>query len=263
MRLEMHIIATTPQSGLKDYTNFNKFLAESGFPYITRNRLSLEVLQQENQADGVVVWYNEGPALYNGGDKFFFHPSMAKNRLSIYRKQGTEDPFVRACEIEDGDRLLDCTLGLGADAIVASYFTPHGIVVGLESSPAIALVVKWGMKLYDSPMIWLKEAVNRIQVINSEHYQYLSNLADNSFDIVYFDPMFRQPLLKSQPISPLRSLANPLPLDLAAIEQACRVARKRVVIKERSEGTELERLGCSTIIGGKHRKIAFGLIQVG
>ena len=62
----MHIIATTPQSGLKDYTNFNKFLAESGFPYITRNRRSLEVLQQENQADGVVVWYNEGPALYSG-----------------------------------------------------------------------------------------------------------------------------------------------------------------------------------------------------
>jgi hypothetical protein len=188
---------------------------------------------------------------------------MAKNRLSIYRKQGTEDPFVRACEIEDGDTLLDCTLGLGADAIVASYFTPQGAVIGLESSPAIALVVKWGMKLYDSPMIWLKEAVNRIQVINSEHYHYLSNLPDNSFDIVYFDPMFRQPLLKSQAISPLRSLANPLPLDLKAIEQACRVARKRVVIKERSEGTELERLGCSTIIGGKNRKIAFAVIRVG
>jgi len=259
----MHIIATTPQSGLKDYTDFNKFLAESGFPYISRNRRSLEVLQQENQADSVVVWYSEGPVLYSGGDKFFFHPSMAKNRLGGYRKQGVEDPFVYACGIEDGDSLLDCTLGLGADAIVASYFTPQGIVIGLDSSRAIAMVVKWGMKLYDSPMIWLKEAVNRIQVINSEHYQYLSTLNDNSFDLVYFDPMFRQPLLKSQAISPLRSLANPLPLDLKAIEQACRVARKRVVIKERVEGTELQRLGCTTIISGKHRKIAFGVIQIG
>jgi 16S rRNA (guanine1516-N2)-methyltransferase len=263
MRVEMYIIATTPQSGLKDDTNFNEFLAESGFPYIPRNRRSLEVLMQENQADGVVVWYSEGPTLYSGGDKFFFHPSMAKNRLGAYRKQGTEDPFVRACGIEDGDSLLDCTLGLGADAIVASYFTPQGIVVGLESSRAIALVVKWGMKLYDSPMMWLKQAVNRIQVINSEHYEYLSTLDDNSFDIVYFDPMFRQPLLKSQPISPLRSLANPAPLDLRAIEQACRVARKRVVVKERAEGTELQRLGCSTIISGKNRKIAFGVIQAG
>ena len=115
------------------------------------------------------------------------------------------------------------------------YFA-QGTVVGLESSRAIAMVVKWGMKLYDSPMTWLKEAANRIQVINSEHYQYLSDLDDNSFDIVYFDPMFRQPLLKSQAISPLRSLANPAPLDLRAIEQACRVARKRVVVKERAEG---------------------------
>jgi 16S rRNA (guanine1516-N2)-methyltransferase len=263
MRVEMQIIATTPQSGLKDDTNFNEFLAESGFSYIPRNRRSLEVLLQENQADGVVVWNNEGPVLYSGGDKFFFHPSMAKNRLSAYRKQGIEDPFVHACGIEDGDSLLDCTLGLGADAIVASYFTPNGVVVGLESSPAIALVVKWGMKLYNSRMSWLNEAIKRIEVINSQHYDYLSGLADNSFDIVYFDPMFRHALVKSQAISPLRSLANPLPLDLRAIEQACRVARKRVVIKERAEGTELERLGCSTIISGKHRKIAFGVIQVG
>ncbi len=259
----MHIIATTPQSGLKDYTTFNEFLAESGFPYIPRNRHSLEVLQQENQADGVVVWSNEGPVLYSQGDKFFFHPSMAKNRLAAYRKQGTDDPFVNACGIENGDKLLDCTLGLGADAIVASYFTPHGTVVGLESSTAIAPVVKWGMKLYNSQMSWLNEAVNRIKVINSEHYEFLAGLANKSFDIVYFDPMFRQPLLKSQAISPLRSLANPLPLDLAAIEQACRVAQKRVVIKERAEGTELQRLGCSTIISGKHRKIAFGVIRVG
>lgn len=263
MRVEMYIIATTPQSDLKDNTYFNEFLAESGFPYIPRNRRSLEVLLQENQADGVVVWYNQGPVLYHGADKFFFHPSMAKNRLSAYRKHGTEDPLVNACQIKDGDSFLDCTMGLGADAIVASYFTPLGVVVGVESSPAIALVVKWGIRLYNSRMSWLNEAIKRIEVVNSEHYKYLSGLADNSFDIVYFDPMFRHALLKSQAISPLRSLANPLPLDLRAIEQACRVARKRVIIKERAEGTELERLGCSTIISGKHRKIAFGVIGVG
>lgn len=260
---EMHIIATTSRSGLNNDTGFQEFLAESGFPFVPRNRRSLEILLQENQADGVVIWHNEGPVLFNGQDKFFFHPSMAKNRLSAYRKHGTKDPFINACQLEDGDSLLDCTLGLGADAIVASYFTPRGLVMGLESSPVIALVVKWGMGLYNSQLKWLDEAIKRIKVVNSEHYEFLSGLADNSFDIVYFDPMFRQALLKSQAISPLRSLANPLPLDLRAIEQACRVARKRVVIKERAAGTELQRLGCSTIISGKHRKIAFGIIRVG
>ena len=118
------------------------------------------------------------------------------------------------------------------------------------------------MKLYNSQISWLDEAIKRIEVVNSEHYNFLRNLPDNSYDIVYFDPMFRKPLLKSQPILPLRSLANKQPLNKAAVEEACRVARKRVVIKELAAGNEFERLGFKPIIRSKHRKIAFGVIEV-
>jgi 16S rRNA (guanine1516-N2)-methyltransferase len=258
----MFIIATTAQSGLKEFRYFNEFLQESGFPFVERKRRSLDELMQLYQADAVVVWYSQGPVLYHAQEKFFFHPSMAKNRLAAYRKNNTSDPLVNACGLKPDDTVLDCTLGLGADAIVASYFTPQGKVVGLESSLAIEQIVKWGMKLYNSSMNWLDEAIKRIEVVNCDHYEFLQGLSDNSFDIVYFDPMFRKPLLKSQAISPLRSLANPEPLNAHTIAEACRVARKRVVVKELASGTELQRLGCSKIISGKHRKIAFGVIEV-
>jgi 16S rRNA G966 N2-methylase RsmD len=257
----MHIIATTAQSGIKDFSYLNQFLEESGFPLVAREKQSLDDLLQAHHADAVVVCYRDGPVLYHDNAKFFFHPSMAKNRLAAYRKSGTGDPLVNVCRLTPDDEVLDCTLGLGADAIVASYFTPAGRVVGIESSPAVAQVVKWGMKLYDSSMSWLNEAIKRIEVVNQEHYEYLQGLDSGSFDIVYFDPMFRRPLLKSQAISPLRALANHRPLDKAAIKEACRVARKRVVIKELAAGTELQRLGCEAIISGKHRKIAFGVIE--
>lgn len=258
----MHIIATTAQSGMKDFIYLDEFLEDSGFPFIAREKRSLDELLKTCEADAVMVCYSQGPVLYSGNDKFFFHPSMAKNRLAAYRKNGTEDPLVNACQLKPDDTVLDCTLGLGADAIVASYFTPGGQVVGVESSPAIAQVVKWGMKLYDSRMNWLNEAAHRIEVVNREHYEFLREMDDKSFDIVYFDPMFRRPLLKSQAISPLRALANPRALDKKAVEEACRVARKRVVIKELTSGTEFQRLGCPTVISGKHRKIAFGVIEV-
>jgi len=257
----MHIIATTAQSGIKDFSYFNEFLQDSGFPLVARGKQSLDDLIRTHHADAVVVCYRQGPVLYHDKEKFFFHPSMAKNRLAAYRKNGTADPFASACRLKADDEVLDCTLGLGADAIVAAYFTPAGRVVGVESSPAIAQVVKWGMKHYDSSMSWLNEAIERIEVVNSEHYEYLQGLDSGSFDIVYFDPMFRRPLLKSQAISPLRALADHRPLDKAAVKEACRVARKRVVIKELAAGTELQRLGCEAVIGGKHRKIAFGVIE--
>jgi 16S rRNA (guanine1516-N2)-methyltransferase len=258
----MYIIATTAQSRIKDYGYIDEFLKDSGFVFIERKKRSVDELIQIHHADAVVVCYSNGPVLYTGKDKFFFHPSMAKNRLAAYRQKAIPDPLVESCQIKPNEEFLDCTLGLGADAIVASYFTPEGKVIGLESSPAIAPIVKWGMKLYNSQMGWLNEAIKRIKVINSDHYDFLRNTPDNSFDTIYFDPMFRQPILKSQAISPLRTLANPQALSKAAVEEACRVARKRVVIKELVAGNEFKRLGFKPIISSKHRKIAFGIIEV-
>lgn len=257
----MQVIATTTLSQNSVSDNFQAFLEESGIPLVRREPPSLEELIKIHSAEGVVVWQESGPVLYIQGEKFYFHPSMAKNRLAMWRKKGIPDSLATVCGFTGSDRVLDSTLGLGADAIVASFFNPAGEVVALESSPAIAFVIKWGMRLYQSRMPWLDEAIHRIKVVHAEHGKYLADQADKSFDIVYFDPMFRKPQLKSQALAPLRLLANHVPLSEPIISEAMRVARKRVVIKEMFSSGELERLGCQHILGSANNKIRYGIIE--
>lgn len=260
----MKVIGTTTQArnDLALNPEFKIFLQETGIKFVNRERKSLAKLKKENDADGVVVWQEEGPVLYiDEKNRFYFHPSMAKVRISNYRKFNKPDPMIEAFALEKDDEVLDCTLGLGADAIVTSYFIPEGRIVGLEYSSLVAAIVKWGMKMYHSSMEWLDNAIKRIEVINADYRKYLSSLKDNSFDIVYFDPMFRKPVLKSQAISPLRLLANPHPLDEESLREAVRVARKRVVMKELYASGELARLGFEKIIGSPNNKIAYGVIE--
>src|SRR5512138_2034020 len=100
----------------------------------------------------------------------------------------TRDTFLEAAGIEDGDAVLDCTLGLGADALVAAVAAgPRGRVVGVEASPALAAWVGEGLRRLDD------EAAARIEVRAADHAALLAALPDRSFDVVVFDPMFRHP----------------------------------------------------------------------
>ena len=256
----MKIIVTSTASTQQE-PSLQAFLSECGWEFVPRQGRSINKLRTWYQADAVLVWEPGGPVLYVDDEKFFFHPSMAKNRLGLYRKKGIPDLMVRVCDIQPGDKILDCTLGLGADAIVAAYFAKTDLV-GLESAVPLARVVKWGMKMYSTPFPWLEEAIKRIQVIPRDHQSYLEECPSDSFDIVYFDPMFQQPLLKSQPLNPLRKLADHRPLTEDSIEQACRVARKKVVLKERSDSLEFERLGFQKLVRGSNKLIAYGTITV-
>jgi len=260
----MKIIITTTQAGREPNNLLKSFIDESMLSFVERRRKALPMLMEEHQADAVIVWRAEGPVLYSGHDmeEFYFHPSMAKNRLSSLRKLALPDPFINACGLKRDSTVLDCTMGRGADAIAASYICGSGKVLGLESVFAIALVMKWGMKLYRSRLPWLDEAIHGIKVEYADHNTYLKEAKDNSFDIVYFDPMFRQPRHKSQPISPLRQLADHRPLETSAIREACRVARKKVVVKETFSSGEFERLGFKKIMGSHHNPINYGVIEL-
>jgi len=257
----MKLIVTTTQTMTEREADLEAFLAESGLPFVPRDR-SLAKLQEKYQAEGVIVWGADVPILYFDNEKLYFHPSMAKNRIAFYRKQQRPDIMIEAAGLQRGDSFLDCTLGLGADAIVASYFSATGRVTGLEHQPEIAYVIGWGMKRYVYEMAWLQEAVRRIVVVAADHKEYLPGLEDRSYDIVYFDPMFTHPIFKSQPISPLRKLADHDRLEQETIDQACRVAHKRVVMKDLAEGEELERLGFQKISRSKYNKLAYGVINV-
>ncbi len=69
-------------------------------------------------------------------------------------------------------------------------------------------------------------------------------------------------IFSSRPITPLRNMANNEPLNIEAVNEACRVARKSVVVKERFESPEFKRLGINTTIAGKSSEIAYGIIVI-
>jgi 16S rRNA G966 N2-methylase RsmD len=257
----MKFVITTTQSVNNISDDMARFINETGLLYVPRHKGSLNKIAADHNARGVVVWESEGPVLYIDNEKLFFHPSMAKCRIAAYRKQLQADIMVNACQLAPGDSFLDCTLGMGADAIVAAYFSESGKITGLESQPVVAAVIGWGMKMYQGNMPWLNQAINRIEVIKSNHKDYLSQQADQSYDVVYFDPMFQRPLLKSQPISPLRKLANHDPLDMQTIHDACRVAKKCVVLKTLG-GEEMVKFGFQAVKGSKHNPITYGIIRL-
>ena len=221
---------------------------------------SFEKIFRDSKVDGILVVNQNSIRLQTPHDEFFFHPSLAHVRIKNLR-EGRGDRMIDAMKLKSGMSVLDCTLGLGADSIVAS-FVSQTQVVGIESSPAIALIVEHGFQNFSDESPAIIESMRRIKVINANHKQYLKTLKPKSFDVIYFDPMFRHPITKSQSIGTFRSFANPDPLDLETIELAKSIARDRIIMKENSRSLEFARLGFQILSGGKYSSVAYGAIEL-
>lgn len=193
--------------------------------------------------------------------RLFFHPGMARPRIRAL-EQGRNDVMVEAMGLHAGDAVLDCTLGLGADALVASFVVGKtGRVVGVEAMKALAEVVRVGMATYEFKHTNVVEAMRRVEVVCADHRHYLQAAPDKSFDVVYFDPLFRQPVAETIHMQPWRFLGEQRPLSKETLAEARRVARRRVVVKERSDGEVLSELGLTDIVGGKGSRIAYGVLE--
>ena len=166
-------------------------------------------------------------------------------------------------DLKPGMDVLDCTLGFGADAIVASSVVgDSGSVTGLESQPLIEAVVGYGLANYTNDTDAVIAAMRRVKTVCTEAYEYLKAQPDNSVDVIYFDPMFRHPFAESKNIAPLRPVANKNPLTLETIAEARRVARQRVVLKESSKSREFARLGFTERAGGRYSKVQYGVMRL-
>jgi len=230
---------------------------ELGLPYVPR-RGSLH----EFGATAILVVTRERLVIQTQAGEIFFHPGMARPRVRQLER-GQQDVMVQAMDLRPGDAVLDCTLGLGSDAIVAAFVTgERGRVVGLEAVPVLAALVRWGLAHHDPGHDGLRAAMRRIEVVCAEHEEYLAQLPDRSFDIVYFDPMFREPVHQSASMRPWRALACYKPLTRAAIAAASRVTRRRVVVKERSGSPVFAELGLTRVVGGRKSRIAYGILDV-
>ena len=230
--------------------------------YVPRGTQSLAEIAAAHGAEALLVAKKSGLVLMEATGELFFHPNMAHLRIKNLRA-GQRDNLCEAMGLTAGMRVLDCTLGLGADAIVESFVTGEaGRVVALESSPLVHAVVAYGLAHYEGESPWTTAAMRRIEPVCAEALDFLRAQEADAFDVVYFDPMFRHPLTRSEALAPLRAVANPAPVSAALLSEARRVARCRVVLKETARSTEFSRLGCSRVTGGRYSPVHYGVWDV-
>ncbi|MGA8944213.1 MAG: class I SAM-dependent methyltransferase [Thermoactinomyces sp.] len=255
-------VTTSFHPGEDEIESAKNLAASWNVPFLMRERKSLQALFEYMKTDrAVIVGKHEWRYEEKNGETFYFHPNMSALRIKNLAS-GEQDRMVAAAKLGEGDHVLDCTLGMGADAIVASYVVgASGRVVALESEPVIAEIVRHGLKHYNTDRKLLNQAMRRIEVVLSNYRSYLKQCPDQSFDVVMFDPMFRETVKHSAGIQMIKPLANSNPLDKASVREALRVARKAVLLKERPRSGEFERLGFT--IANASSSYAWGVIEKG
>jgi hypothetical protein len=210
-------------------------------PFIKREKESISTIQNQYQSDLFVVATNRLSIHQLGTDNpTFFHPSSAMFRVKRILR-GESDPFLQATKLTSGMSILDCTLGLASDSIVSSVaIGKYGKIVGTEGNRFLAYLVSEGLSNWDSGLAEMNEAMRRISVFSIDHLEYLRNEKENAFDVVYFDPMFESKI-DSDGINAIRKMAVYRSLDEETIEEAKRVAKKRIVLKDHWQSTRFDR----------------------
>lgn len=256
----MFAVTSARKAGSREIAAAREWAEELNVPLIhERGAGGIKELCRKNCLDALLVSTAKGPSVFTEAGEFSYHPGMAVLRLERIKK-GERDHFAEALNIRPGMKILDATLGLGHDAAIASYLAgENGSITGLEASPLLYFVVKYGLKNYNDEDRDLTAALRRIKPINIKAEDYLKGCEKDSFDAVFFDPMFRSPVKGSSDMAPLRPIAFSEPMAGAAVKLAINAA-PLVVIKERSERV-LQRLGCTEISGGRYSSVKFGIIR--
>lgn len=259
----MNIAITTTRNPSEDLVNKALSIAEElDIPYVRRGNYSVNKIIEISKIENFIFIEKDKIVLKSEGTTFFWHPSTSSFKIKAI-KEGLNKPMEEALNLKSGDSILDCTLGLATDSIVfASIVGEDGKVVGLEFNKYIACITKNGLNDYEDVDSDIKRYMNKIDVINISHEEYLLSLPDNSFDVVYFDPMFKSANEKSEAINSFRAFTQQEGLKKETIIEALRVCKNRVVIKERVGSGEFERLGIKKCYGSsKFGAIAYGVIE--
>jgi 16S rRNA (guanine1516-N2)-methyltransferase len=257
------MLITTSYSPSAELLNETQWWGEKwGIRFVDRNQHSISKLMKLYRVSIVFTFSSkETKAHLQDGNTHSYHPSIAMIRAKQYFR-GENDTLLQISQVTEGDRVLDCTAGLGTDSILYSCAVgEQGLVTAIESEFVPAFLLTAGLKRTDTEIDRMNVAMKSIEVVHDDHLSFLRQLPDRSYDIVYFDPMFRQPIHSSSAISSIRSMVNPHPIRAEAVNEAVRVANKRVVLKDSSSSPEFERLGFQKY-NRKNANFTYGLIHV-
>ncbi|GEJ55899.1 class I SAM-dependent methyltransferase [Anaeromyxobacter diazotrophicus] len=218
--------------------------ARHGLPFAARTGRPLAEVAAASGADALLVVSRSRAALYLDGAEHPWRAGMAALRVKrlLQGERSTRDGFLEAAQLRPGDAVLDATLGLGMDALVAAAAAgPGGRVLGVEASPALAALTAEGLARCEL------EAARRVEVVRADAAALLASLPERSVDVVAFDPMFRFGRAGASGFDLVRRLADPRPLAPETLARARQVARRWVVVKDGTPGWDLVRLGLSPL----------------
>jgi 16S rRNA G966 N2-methylase RsmD len=228
---------------------------------IMRKKRSVKEIKERYMDDVLVVGNDEISIMpLSGDDTVKYHPnfSMVRGKRLLNNEN---DALVDAAELKPGMSFLDCTMGLAADSVIASLAVgPSGRVTALEQSFILYLLAKEGLASYDTNIEMVNDAMRAIETVYQNHTAYLEKLPDNSFDIVYFDPMFDEEITDSQSLRLITEVTHTETLSQKAIDEAKRVAAKKVVLKDHFRSSRFEQFGFMQQVR-KTSKVHYGVIK--
>lgn len=188
--------------------------------------------------------HRDGLRIRVEGRNHRWHPGLLHTR----REAGWTHPLVRAMDLRPGDQVLDCSLGLGIDAMFVGELTGRR-VLAVEAIAAVALLTAEGLTSVGAP----------VQVVHAEATAFLSTLPDGCVDVVQGDPMFPPGTGTTPSLAVLRHVARHEPMGHEWLHQARRVARRRVVVRDIPRGTLLEELAAEQILGTRPGRARYGV----
>jgi hypothetical protein len=244
-------IVTTAPSG--DPSEATELASRFGLRAEPRQGRSLARLIEDVGSAPVLVLAARRADLYASGRTYRATVGIAFLRVLRARK-GEADPLIEHAGLRRGDSVLDATLGLGGDALVAAHVTQRP-VIGLEADPLIAAFTHAGLRRLPGHG---REPGGLVEVIHADYRSWLEEQPDRSFDVVLFDPMFRRARDAGPLFDLLRAHADHTPLDPGSLREARRIARRGVLVKDAAPGEELQRLGITPRLSRRSAAIAFG-----
>lgn len=212
---------------------------EVNVPFLPRSHKVPLAVMLEQAADALIVFEASGVSLVDRLGTLRFSPGLAHLRIKQLDAGVREDMLLRVSGFTEGDQVLDCTLGLAADAQVAARCVGRsGKVTALEKSPSIYLLVRHGLMFLPRHPL-----ASELEVLHSDAHAYLRAAPDQSFDFVLFDPMFERKRKSSVAFETLRRHADYSPLTGETVAEAQRVARKAVILKGSRYSKDFKKLG--------------------
>jgi SAM-dependent methyltransferase len=246
------IVTTSVKTTLELNDKAQKLADELNLKYIKRNKSTIKQLLGTKK--GVIVVYKNKLSYFENNSEFFFH--LDTTALKI--KNSDNEPLVEIIGKEK-QSILDCTMGLAGDSILLSYY--GHTVTSIEKNKIIHLITSNGLENYVSPNEKINKAMRKITTYNYDCIDYLKKAPDNTFDIIYFDPMFSHNIRESENLSGITPLADKNFRYKEFIKEASRVGKDKIIIKAHFRDNIFEKYNFTRIIR-KNTKFHFGFLEI-